>query len=99
LGEEGCFDALGVGGSQAPVERECLSEARLALAGLALLEVTVSNAFQGAGFLQGRPQGSGDAEGLTVVGTSIGNSQGRAQHPTQTVESLSLTVPAAEVAE
>lgn len=48
----------------------------MALGGLALLEVAVSDAFQGAGFLQGRPQGSGDAEGLIVVGTSIGSRGG-----------------------
>ena len=50
-GEHGCFHALGVGGPEMLVERECLAEARATLFGLFLLEVAVPDAFQGAGLL------------------------------------------------
>lgn len=51
LGVQGGFNAVGVGGVEAAVERECLVEAGEAVGGLSLLEVAVSEAFQGAGFV------------------------------------------------
>ena len=76
MGVQGGFHALGVGGAEALIEGECLVQAGEALAGLSLVQVAVSEAFLGAGFVQGCVQGSGDVQGVLMVGTGLGRCGG-----------------------
>ena len=71
MGVQGGVNAVGVGGVEALVEGECLVQAGEAVVGLSLVQVAVSEAFLGAGFVQGCVQGSGDVEGVLMVGSSI----------------------------
>lgn len=61
------LDALGGGGSDALVNRQCLVQVGGAFAGVAVLEVAVADAFQGACFLQGYAELAGKGECLAVV--------------------------------
>jgi hypothetical protein len=68
------------------------------LAGLPLLEMTVPDSFQRAGFLQWRPHSLGNTEGVNVVDTGIGSSPRHPQHPTQIVQNLCRAKPVSAVA-
>ena len=65
---EGFLDVPGGGmGSDALVDGECLLQVHCGLAGVAVVEVAVADAFQGARFLQRRADVAGDGQRLTVV--------------------------------
>jgi hypothetical protein len=53
---EGFLDALGGGGADALVDSQCLLQVLRGVAGVAVVEVAVADAFQGAGFLSGRAE-------------------------------------------
>jgi hypothetical protein len=57
---ESLLDALGGGGADALVDRQCLPQVGRSLAGVAVLQVTVAESFQGACFLWGRTEVAGD---------------------------------------
>ena len=79
MGVQGGVNAVGVGGVEALVEGECVLQAGDAVGGLSLVEVAVSEAFSCAGFVQGCVQGSGDVEGVLMVGTGLGRCAGGEQ--------------------
>ena len=64
---EGFLDAPGGGGCDALVEGEGLLQAGGGFAGVAVVEVAVSDAFQGPCFLQGDAEVDGDGQRLGVV--------------------------------
>ena len=65
---QGFLDTPGGGvGSDALVDGECLLQVRRGLAGVAVVEVAVADAFQGARFLQRRADVVGDGQRLAVV--------------------------------
>jgi hypothetical protein len=61
------LDALGVGGSDALVDRECLLEVSGGLVWVGVLEVRLAYSFQRACLLQGCADAAGDGERLAVV--------------------------------
>jgi hypothetical protein len=52
VGTQDVLDTLGIGGSDALVDRQCLLQVGETLAGVAVPEVAVADAFQGACFLE-----------------------------------------------
>jgi hypothetical protein len=58
--QEGFLEAPGGGGCDALVDGECLPQVPCGLAGVAVLEVAVTDAFQGPCFLQGDAEVAGD---------------------------------------
>ena len=64
---EGFLDAGGVGGADVLVDGKCLLKAGGGFAGVAVAEVAVADAFQGACFLQGGAEVAGDGQRLGVV--------------------------------
>jgi hypothetical protein len=65
---EGFLDAPGAGvGSDALVDGECLLQVHRGLAGVAVVEVAVADAFQGACFVQRSADAAGDGQRLAVV--------------------------------
>ena len=81
------------------VEGECLVQAGEAVVGLSLVQVAVSEAFLGAGFVQGCVQGSGDVEGVLMVGAGFGRCAGGEQQPAQIVQGFRFAVAVADLAE
>ncbi len=69
-----------------------------AVVGLSLVQVAVSEAFLGAGFVQGCVQGSGDVQGVLMVGTGLGRCAGGEQQPAQIVQGLGFAVAVADIA-
>ena len=53
---EGLLDALGGGGADALVDRQCLPQVRGGLAGVGVLQVGLAESFQGACFLRTAPR-------------------------------------------
>jgi hypothetical protein len=65
---QGFLDAPGGGvGSDALVDGECLLQVHHGLAGVAVVEVAMAGAFQGARFLQRRADVAGDGQRLAVA--------------------------------
>jgi len=65
---EGLLDVPGGGmGSDALVDGECLPQVHCGLAGVAVVEVAVADAVQGACFVQRRADVAGDGQRLAVV--------------------------------
>ena len=64
---EGFLDAPGGGGCDALVDGKGLVQAGSAFAGVAVAEVAVADAFQGACFLRGGAELAGDGQRLGVV--------------------------------
>ncbi len=76
---EGFLDALGGGGADALVDGQCLLQVLRGVAGVAVAEVAVADAFQGAGSLPGRAEVTGDGQrlGVLVAGLAGGLGPGR----------------------
>ena len=64
---EGFLDAPGVRSSDALVDGECAPQVHRGLAGVAVVEVAVADAFQGARFIQRRADVAGDGQRLSVA--------------------------------
>lgn len=64
---ENFLDALGVGGTDAPVDRERLPQVCSGLATAAVLEVASSDPFEGMCFFERHADFAGDCECLSVV--------------------------------
>jgi hypothetical protein len=65
--EEGFLDAPGGGGCDVLVDGKCLLQAGGAFAGVAVAEMAVADAFQGACLFQGGADFAGDGQRLGVV--------------------------------
>src|SRR5215475_14511867 len=64
---DGLLNAPRGGGADPPVDRECLLQVRVSLAGVAVVQVALAESFQGACFLGGYVEVTGDGQGLGVV--------------------------------
>ncbi len=64
---EGFLDLPGTGSSDVLIDRQCLPQVRGGLAVGAVVEVAVADAFQGAGFLEGHAEITGDGERFSVL--------------------------------
>src|SRR5215831_3403454 len=64
---QGVLDAPVAGIADALVDRECLSQARGPFAGVTVLEISVTDSFQGTCFLKRRAELAGDDERLMVM--------------------------------
>jgi len=64
---DGLLDALRGGGADALVDRQCLLQVRVGLAGVTILQVALAESFQGACFLGGRADVAGNGQCLGVV--------------------------------
>src|SRR5215475_14483128 len=73
---EGFLDAPRGGGSDALVDRECLLQVGGGLAGIAVVEVAVADAFQGPCFLRGRADVAGDGQRLGVLVAGLTGGRG-----------------------
>ncbi len=91
-------DALGIGGCDALVDRQCLVQAGETFAGVTVPDLAVADAFQGACFLQGRADLTGDGERLVVVVAGLSAGDGAKGQLAEVVEHLGLFVPLAEFA-
>ena len=68
---EGFLDAPGSGGCDVLIDGKCLFQAGGGFAGVAVAEVAVANAFQGARFFWGRAELAGDGQRLGVVAAGL----------------------------
>lgn len=73
---EGFLDALGGGGADALVDRECLPQVFRGLAGVAVLELAVADSLQGAGLFRGRAEAAGDDQGPDVLVACLAGGRG-----------------------
>src|SRR5260370_5991349 len=73
---ESFLDALGAGGADALVDRECLPQGCDGLAGVAFLQVAVADSLQGACFLWGRADVAGDGQRPAVLVAGLGCGRG-----------------------
>ena len=64
---ESFLDALGAGGTDAPVDRKRLPQVRSRLETTAVLEMASSDPFEGTCFLERHADFAGDGECLSVV--------------------------------
>jgi hypothetical protein len=87
---EGFLDALGGGGANALVDRECLPQVPRGLAGVAVAEVAVADSFQGAGFFRGRAEVAGDGQGPGVLVACLGGGRGPERELTKAVQCFGL---------
>ena len=69
---QGLLDALIARGSEALVDRQCLPQGCVGLAGAAVVEVAVADSFQGPCLLQGCAEIPGEGQGLGVVFAGLG---------------------------
>ena len=76
---EGFLGLPGTGSSDALVDRQCLTQVRGGLAAAAVVEVAVADALQGACFLEGHAEITGDGErfGVLVAGPAAFRGTGR----------------------
>ena len=96
---EGFLDALGGGGADALVDGQCLLQVLRGVAGVAVVEVAVADAFQGAGFLPGRAEVTGDGQRLGVLVAGLAGGLGPGRWLAELVQRFGLAEPVAEVAE
>src|SRR6202050_5857950 len=82
--------ALGAGGADALVDRECLPQGCSGLAGLAFLQVTVADSLPGACFLWGRAGVAGDGPRLAVLGAGLGRGRGAERELAEAVQRFGL---------
>src|SRR5580693_5328396 len=73
---ESFLHALGAGGADALVDRECLPQRCDGLAGVAFLQVAVADSRQGACFLWGRADVAGDGQRPAVLVAGLGYGRG-----------------------
>src|ERR1700683_5524076 len=91
--------ALGAGGADALVDRECLPQGCGGLAGLAFLQVTVADSLQGACFLWGASEVAGDGQRLAVLVAGLDCGRGAERELPQPVQRFGLAEPVPEVSE
>ena len=96
---EGFLDAPRAGGADALVDRECLPQVRGGLAGVAVPDVAVADAFQGACFFVGDAQVAGDGERLGMVLAGLLAVRGLGQQLAEVVQRFGLAEPCADFAE
>ena len=96
---ESFLDALGAGGADALVDRECLPQGCDGLAGVAFLPVAVADSRQGACFLWGRADVAGDGQRPAVLVAGLGCGRGAEREFAEPVQRFGLAEPVAEVSE
>jgi hypothetical protein len=96
---EGFLNAPGAGGSDASVDHQRLLQVGDTFAVVAVLEVAVADAFQGACFLQRRAKVAGDGQRLAVVVAGLQGLGSSGRQFAEPVQHVSLAAPVTEVAE
>src|SRR6202050_5795310 len=91
------LDALGAGGADALVDRECLPQGCDGLAGVAFLQVAVADSLQGACLLGGRADVAGDGQRPVVLVAGLGCGRGAERELAEAVQRFGLAEPVAEV--
>jgi hypothetical protein len=96
---EGFLDAPGAGGADALIDGKCLFQAGGGFAGVAVMQVAVSDALPGSCFLQRRAEVDGDGQRLDVVVTGLAASAVRdASSPRQfSVSACQARMPASRL--
>jgi hypothetical protein len=95
---EGLLDALRGGGADALVDRQCLRQVRGGLARVGVVQVGLAESFQGACFLRGRANVTGDGQRLSVTLAGPRSVRGPGRELAEAVERLGLAEPVADVA-
>ena len=95
---EGFLDALGGGGADALVDRQCLPQVLRGLAGVAVVEVAVAESLQGASFFLGRAEVAGDGQRLDVLVACLAGGRGPERELTEAVQRFGLAERLPELA-
>ena len=93
------LDAVGAGGADALVDRECLPQGYDGLAGVAFLQVAVTDSLQGACLLWGRADVAGDGQRPAVLVAGLGCGRGAERELAEPVQRFGLAERVAEVSE
>jgi hypothetical protein len=93
------LDALGSGGADALVDRECLPQGCDGLAGVAFFQVAVADSLQCACFLWGRADVAGDGQRLAVLVAGPACGRDAERELAEPVQRFGLAEPVAEVSE